>query len=130
MKKKIVLCLIFMFLLVCVLSAQERRFYRDYKSGYSGEATAIYYSSSKSAYAAFETAVNGLRRMGMMPLEIGKLTSAEVFLVWSALGEFDVRDGEFYVVNACSDMSYSAISVVITIVDKGQRFVIQRGFRF
>lgn len=128
MKKRIIFCVVFLLEFVCALSARGPKFYQDYQNGYAGTALADFLGYGKDAYSKFDSYMDYSRREGLLrlyPLE--KLTNEESFLIWSALGEFDVRDGEVYGVSFTRTMSEGGIGVV-TIKDNGEVFT-WRGYR-
>ncbi|MCL2705110.1 MAG: hypothetical protein FWE72_02755 [Spirochaetaceae bacterium] len=91
----------------------------DYKSNYSGYAVAIYIDKNPdNEYMEFIE--NKFLSIGR---DIDKLTKNNLWLCWKALNEWDIVDGEIYLI-FCTDNKYSdnGIMIIATIEDNGKSF--------
>jgi aminopeptidase-like protein len=113
---------------LCVLSgtmlfAQELtpRYYSsaddgDTENNYTGYATAIFISNDKLA--------DGYRRYQELPgTRIDKLTRSTEYLCWRALCEYDLHEGEYYMVGCSGSLdSDSGIYLFVKIIDGGRNY--------
>jgi hypothetical protein len=93
----------------------------DYKSNYSGYAVAIYITNKELNDEQFgEMIENEFFSKGR---EIDKLTKNNFWLCWKALDEWNIEEGETYMI-ICADNLYSddCIMIIATITDNGESF--------
>lgn len=145
MKKKTILCMVLLCCTMLPVMAAEEKIYRDYINGYSGSAMAIFLPSKNGIVTgsngkplslpevcdSIETgAMEGLIKLGKRE----KLTKEENFLIWSALNEYELLDGEVYMVGITTDPSigYDAefLLFLVTITDNGRGYTWYGGFRY
>ncbi len=87
----------------------------DFTSDYSGVALSLYLNNSE-----LEDIDNNIYSMGR---DLDKLTKNNFWLCWKALNEWDIEDGETYlIVCAASMYSQDYIMIIATIEDGGQSF--------
>jgi hypothetical protein len=89
----------------------------DYRSNYSGVASATYVKSSDVQKIKNNAAsMDGAR-------SIDKLTNNNSWLAWKALGEWDYKPGETYVIICAESIwSSSAVILIATISKDGESF--------
>lgn len=118
MKKYIMLVIIICFAIFGRVYAQimDYKYYNDF-SGNDGYAVAIYISPNE------ETVI--LDRFFKAPgRDLKKLSKRNVWLCWQALNEYDISDGEAYIIGICKDGMCSSEGIVlyVTITDNGKSF--------
>lgn len=137
MKKKLVVAAVVAILVAMDASAQGLKRYNDWANGYSGDSEATYYSQGFSQSLALQSRQNGIK-YGAVITEYSKLSKEDNFLLWSALNEYDLRDGECYVVTLYSDNTnrtsslwgcMTAITLWVTIKNNGNSCTIHDMFR-
>lgn len=117
------ICFTFLFVLVGVqtthLFAQELKlkYYSDFSSGYSGVAIATYIEKSEVQEFKNKIASDPNTR------SIDKLTKNNSWLAWKALGEWDYKPGETYLI-MCAENQWSknAVVLLVTISNDGKSF--------
>jgi hypothetical protein len=87
----------------------------DFQSDYSGVACAVYINKAELKNMESKLASTGR--------EFDKLTKSNSWLCWKALGEWDIEDGETYLI-VCADSMWSqdAIMIIATIKNGGKTF--------
>lgn len=143
MKKKTILCMVLLCCTMLPVMAAEEKIYRDYINGYSGYAIAEFLPSkngmiihqSNGEFLSISEVCDLLATelAGMILGKKTKLTKEENFLIWSALNEYELLDGEVYMVGITTDPSigYDAefLLFLVTITDNGRGYTWYGGLR-
>ncbi|MGI0511058.1 hypothetical protein HH007_04720 [Treponema denticola] len=117
MKKKIVLTVIFICSVFTAVYAQQIdfKYYNDLSEN-SGYAVALYIPPNKES-TVFD---NFSKEPGR---DLTKLSKSNVWLCWQALNEYDISDGESYIVLICKSLfSPESIALYVTITNNGTSF--------
>lgn len=136
MKKKTI---IYMLVLCCTMLpviAGEPKIYisKDYK----GEALAEFLPSkngmliqSNGEFLSISEACDlvATEQTGMILGKKTKLTKEENFLIWSALNEYELLDGEIYLVVISTPPYTEALSFLVMITDNGNSYTWYGGWR-
>jgi hypothetical protein len=112
MKNKLFVA-IFFILITGFLNAQnlDLKGYYDATNGYMGMAVAIYLDNSE--LENIESKFSSIGR------DINKLTRENYWLCWEALGEWDIEDGETYLI-LCADNRFSEnLIIIIAKIENG-----------
>ncbi len=118
-KKAVVVLAIALF--VATFASAEGRSYYDWENGYSGVADAIYVGTTRTldtneAIYSFE---EGLRNEGFQYIcPCSKLSKRDIFLLWSALNEYNYSNNEVYCVSISQIGGVLYLLVVITDAQK------------
>lgn len=124
MKKKLICLAVTMLLVVAICSGTEFKYYSDWQ-GHSGYAVAEYCTTHDSSVfnkpnflddrfrESLDDFEEGIKTLGYVKSrDIKKLSKEESFLIWSALNEYELLDGEVYkVVTHSSDPTVPYIKV-------------------
>ena len=138
MKKLI--CLAATMLLVVAVCSGEMRYYSDWKTGYKGYVDIAYAANlidklgSSSAFYSYniEGFIQNLQRSQTELKEqfgfdkvrdIEKLSKEENFLIWSALNEYELSDGDAYAVSCTTSLMQPNIKYfTVVIINNGNSF--------
>lgn len=128
-KKKLYLLSIIILLCPVIATTDGWKYYADQKNGYSGIASATFWSGSPSVKevigmyqrAYFKTGIGGT------PLE--KMSMQEKFLITSALHEYDIKEGEEYIVTVQTHGSNLRLCVGV-VINRNRSFSWYNGFYF
>ncbi len=118
MRKKIALTVIFMCSVFTAVYAQntDPKYYWDGSSLDSGYAAAVYISPNEES-TVFDKFSKTPGR------DLTKLSKFNVWLCWQALHEYDINDGESYIVIMSKELSSSnGIILYVTITNNGTSF--------
>jgi hypothetical protein len=118
MKKRIILTVIFICSVFTAAYAQnmDLKHYVDDSSLDDGYAVAIYISPNEES-TVFD---NFSKEPGR---NLTKLSKFNVWLCWQALNEYDISDGESYIVFMCKELfSSEGIALYVTITNNGTSF--------
>ena len=130
-----------MLVLCCTMlpvMAAEGKFYRDYSKGYKGEALAEFLPSkngmliqSNGEFLSISEACDlvATEQTGMILEKKTKLTKEENFLIWSALNEYELLDGEVYIVAISTPPYTEVLSFLVMITDNGNGYTWYGGWR-
>ena len=135
MKKKTILCMILLCCTMLPVMAAEGKFYRDYSKGYKGIAMVTFEGRTESRYDGKrdlllevldkydrifqETVIPTVLHDCIRGVYNARLTKEETFLLWSALHEYELSDGEMYagILSAENQFGmYSSFMVVAVII--------------
>ncbi|MBD5446372.1 MAG: hypothetical protein HDR32_01160 [Treponema sp.] len=112
------------FLVYCNVSEETIRqntpnmkYYSDLLNGYSGVAGANYYTRTESIPIYWGPPTGFIETR---PLE--KLSKEEGFLIWKALNEYNLKDGEVYHVTVKCDNSEEFLILYAEIYSNGKNF--------
>jgi len=119
MKKRIMFTVIFICSLFTVGYAQtfDFKFYMDNSSN-TGYAFAVYIQPNEES-TIFDKFSKTKSR------DLTKLSKFNVWLCWQALSEYNISDGESYIVAMCTEppiLSSECIFLYVTITDNGTSF--------
>ena len=138
MKKKLV-CMVLLCCTMLPVMAAEGKIYRDYINGYSGYAIAEFLPSkngmlihqSNGEFLSISEACDLLATelAGMILGKKTKLTKEENFLIWSALNEYELLDGEVYIVDIRTPPYTEVLGVLVMITDNGNGYTWYGGWR-
>lgn len=106
MKKKTILCMVLLCCTMLPVMAGGPKFYYDYSRGYKGEAFALFENKTASVYdeTLLREVFDNYERMiqggygWVRGRDNIKITKEDNFLIWSALNEYELSDGEVYAV--------------------------------
>ena len=116
MNKKISI-FILMLLFVWVLEAEDLKFYSFKDEGYSGYAIASYMAYMPAFDVVEKLAESNeeyyKKHNAFIRYNMGKLSKQESFLLWSALNEYNYKDGEMYAVVIKQKNEYLHLFVII-----------------
>ena len=120
-----------MFLISLSLFAnQPPHFYNDYKNGYSGSAFATFKgtvtgSSEQEILSFSEEAINTIAtKTGLSFLgQNYKLSKEEIFLLWSALDEYNYKKDELYFVQIAHDPKYGPFLSLAVVINDDEKTV-------
>ena len=117
MKKRVILTIIFICSVFTAAYAQQVDFnYYNDLSGNDGYAVAIYIPPNKES-TVFD---NFSKEPGR---DLTKLSKSNVWLCWQALNEYDISDGESYMVLMYKEpFSPEGIALYVTITNNGTSF--------
>lgn len=118
MKKKIVLTVIFICSVFIAAYSQnmDLKHYMDDSSLDDGYAVAVYIPPNEES-TVFDDFSKELGR------DLTKLSKFNIWLCWQALNEYDISDGESYIVLICKSLfSPEAIALYVTITNNGTSF--------
>ena len=118
MKKKIVLTVIFICSVFIAAYSQnmDLKHYMDDSSLDDGYAVAVYIPPNEES-TVFDDFSKELGR------DLTKLSKSNVWLCWQALNEYDISDGESYIVLICKSLfSPESIALYVTITNNGTSF--------
>lgn len=109
------------------IMAVNMKYYSDLSNGYSGEAGAKYFGTTKTLDPSFldskEYFPKRVEQAGfIVTRHLEKLSKAENFLIWKALDEYNVEDGELYNVTVKCANSEEFLSLYAEICDNGKGF--------
>ena len=128
----------FFLLLVAVLicwqsSGDEYKEYYDKKNGYKGEAICLYMGLKgdmykDDIYSLRDKFIHFHINNGLVEgiNEVKKLTKEEIFLIWSALEEYNYAENEVYVLNIKKEKypGYQWVYYIwVQITDNGNSFI-------
>ena len=138
MKKKLV-CIVVLCCTMLPVMAAEGKIYRDYINGYSGYAIAEFFPSkngmlihqSNGEFLSISEACDlvATELAGMILGKKTKLTKEENFLIWSALNEYELLDGEVYTVEISTPPYTEVLGVLVMITDNGNGYTWYGGWR-
>ena len=118
MKKKFALTVIFICSVFTAVYAQntDLKHYMDDSSLDDGYAVAVYISPNEES-TFFDKFSKAPGR------DLTKLSKFNVWLCWQALNEYDISDGESYIVLMCKELfSSEGIALYVTITNNGTSF--------
>ena len=131
MKKKTIICMVLLCCTMLPVMAVEGKVYRDYLNGYGGIAWAIFEDRIELRYNGERDLLSELlHKYDLIMQEIVvpttlpdfvrtrydvKLTKEEIFLLWSALHEYELSDGEMYAVNLSPENIYGKHSSMMVV---------------
>ena len=118
MKKKIVLTVIFICSVFIAAYSQnmDLKHYMDDSSLDDGYAVAVYIPPNEES-TVFDHFSKEPGR------DLTKLSKFNIWLCWQALNEYDISDGESYIVLICKSLfSSEAIALYVTITNNGTSF--------
>ena len=118
MKKKIAFIVIFICSIFTAVYAQNfhLKYYMDSSSQDDGYAVAVYISPNEES-TVFDKFSKTPGR------DLAKLSKFNVWLCWQALYEYDINDGESYIVMMSKEaFSSEAIALYVTITNNGTSF--------
>lgn len=137
MKKLI--CLAATMLLVVAVCSGEMRYYSDWETGYKGYVDIAYTGNlidklgSSSAFYSYDIGefLQNLQRSQTEQKEqllgfdkvrdIEKLSKEENFLIWSALNEYELSDGDAYVVSCTTSLTQPNVKYfTVVIINNGK----------
>ena len=135
MKKKQIICIVVLCCTMLPVMATEGKIYRDYSNGYAGYAVAEFWPSkngivtdrdgvSRSLSEFCDFYETEIKSHGTFLGKKEKLTKEETFLIWSALDEYELLNGEVYVVIITTDQvlgdGVEFSYFLVTIADNGR----------
>ena len=138
MKKKTIICMLVLCCTMLPVLAGGPKFYYDYSSGYKGEALAEFLPSkngmliqSNGEFLSISEACDLVapEQTGMTLEKKTKLTKEENFLIRSALNEYELLDGELYLVVISTPPYTEALSFLVMITDNGNGYTWYGGWR-
>ncbi|UTC96271.1 hypothetical protein E4N85_11230 [Treponema denticola] len=118
MNKRIILTVIFICSVFIAAYSQnmDLKHYMDDSSLDDGYAVALYIPPNKES-TVFD---NFSKEPGR---DLTKLSKSNVWLCWQALNEYDISDGESYIVLICKSLfSPESIALYVTITNNGTSF--------
>lgn len=140
-KKLIMAAAVLLFTMLSMVG--EVKHYSDKAKGYSGWAgirylgttrtvDLDYYDTGDFVYdILYGETKEGYEKDGFFITEPAtKISKEESFLAWSALGEYDIEDGEVYEVCLQCENSERYLNFVAEICEKGSSFIQYGGFYF
>lgn len=143
MKKKLIMSAVVLMLSMVTAMAKDAKYYSDSANGYGGIARAeylgtaetydlSYYDSGDFIYDIVEGDIKkSFEKQGfVITRQLSKLSKEEVFLIWEAVCEYDVRDGEVYGIFLQCDNSGEYLSLDVEICDTGRSFRYYGGYYF
>lgn len=137
MKKKLV-CMVLLCCTMLPVMAAEEKIYRDYINGYSGYAVVEFLPSkngmliqSNGEFLSISEVCDlvATELAGMILGKKTKLTKEENFLIWSALNEYELLDGEVYIVEISTPPYTEDLGVLVMITDNGNGYTWYGGWR-
>lgn len=141
MKKKIALLVCFQgILLAALLNAQTTpttpasyKFYSNYYLGYSGYAYCSWRgtTATDTVQSIFDSVYDACTRVGWyIDRKCHKMSKEEIWLMWQALGEYDLKTGEIYSFSIRTNQTMAEgtyLHLVIVVKDNGQSVDIYEG---
>ena len=118
MKKKIMLTVIFICSVFIAAYSQnmDLKHYMDDSSLDDGYAVAVYIPPNEESTVFDDFSKEPGR-------DLTKLSKFNIWLCWQALNEYDISDGESYIVLICKSLfSSEAIALYVTITNNGTSF--------
>lgn len=119
--KKAVVVLAIALFVATFASAQQGGYYHDWKNGYSGEAVATCFGTTRTVSISYTISdwqkfvqSKGFQYLG----PCSKLSKRDIFLLWSALNEYNYSNNEVYCVSISQIGGVLYLLVVITDAQK------------
>ena len=127
MKKKFVFII---FLLLHFFCFSEVKPYYDITNGYHGYADAIYngYRTNEYCHQLIDYQMYSFR--DRFPVRKHKFSNQQIFLIDSALGEYDICKNEVYVVCLFETSSTYNSTAIVRIINNKGNFEIVDGFQY
>lgn len=139
MKKKLFISTVVLLLAMLPMMSQQSKYYSESANGYGGFAMAQYLGTTKTCDLSYYDSEDFIYDMAefleeekdcVMTRQLSNLSKEEVFLIWKALGEYNVRDKEVYSVRVLCGKSIEALDLVVEIRDKGKNFRYYGGYYY
>lgn len=116
------------------LVEMDTKHYSDWATGYSGDVAIEFKGTTRSVdpKKIVGEAESNQKKSRLFPITryCEKLSKEESFLIWKALGEYDIKDDEVYSVIVAPDDSDSILNVVVVTADNCKNFRMCGGFYF
>lgn len=138
MKKKTIICMLVLCCTMLPVMAAWPKFYYDYSRGYKGEAYAEFLPSkngmliqSNGEFLSISEACDlaETEQPGIILGKKTKLTKEENFLIWSALNEYELLDGEVYFVGISTPPYAEGLLFLVMITDNGNGYTWYGGWQ-
>lgn len=135
MRKKLIVVMVSLLMAVLPVTA-ERKHYSDRANGYGGYASATYKGTANmtvldyydsEAYFFFQKTMLGAMNL-VLTRRLKKASNAENFLIWKALDEYDIEDGEVYSVAVTCDNSSETLGLMVEIFNNGNSYRCYGGY--
>lgn len=143
MKKKLIVSAFALMLAIVSATAKDAKHYSDSANGYDGFAGAdylgttdtydlSYYDTGDFIYDVVEGDIKkNFEKQGyVITRPLTKLSKEEVFLIWKAVCEYDVHDGDVYGVFVQCENIGEYLSLDVEICDNGTNFRDYGGFYY
>ena len=137
MKKKTIICMLVLCCTMLPVMARGPKFYYDYSRGYKGGGVALFENKTASIYdeTLLREVFDNYERK--MQEEFGwvrgrddiKITKEDSFLLWSALNEYELLDGELYFVVISTPPYTEVLSFLVMITDNGNGYTWYGGWQ-